>query len=69
MAIKCCKDCVAPKRYPGCHAQCPEYIAEKAEHLKLKEEWDRKNKISSDIRGQRALAVEKAIRKHRGKSK
>lgn len=21
-----CKDCVAPKRYPGCHAVCKEYI-------------------------------------------
>ena len=30
MKIKCCKDCVAPKRYPGCHGICPEYIYEKA---------------------------------------
>lgn len=30
MKIKCCKDCVAPKRYPGCHGVCPEYIHEKA---------------------------------------
>lgn len=29
MKIKCCKDCVAPKRYPGCHSVCPEYIHEK----------------------------------------
>jgi len=30
MKIKCCKDCVAPKRHPGCHGVCPEYIHEKA---------------------------------------
>ena len=30
--ITCCKDCVAPKRRPGCHGSCPEYIVEKAEH-------------------------------------
>ena len=30
MAIKCCKDCVPPTRYPGCHAKCKQYKAEKA---------------------------------------
>lgn len=30
MKIKCCKDCVAPKRHPGCHGVCPEYLYEKA---------------------------------------
>ena len=30
MAIKCCKDCVPPTRYPGCHAKCEQYKAEKA---------------------------------------
>ena len=30
MAIKCCKDCVPPARYPGCHAKCEQYKAEKA---------------------------------------
>lgn len=28
MIIKCCRHCVPPKRYPGCHATCPEYIEE-----------------------------------------
>lgn len=28
-----CKECVAPKRYPGCHAKCEAYI-------QWKEEWD-----------------------------
>ena len=30
MAIKCCKDCVPPTRYPGCHDKCEQYIKEKA---------------------------------------
>lgn len=30
MAIKCCKDCVPPIRYPGCHAKCEQYKVEKA---------------------------------------
>lgn len=32
MAIKCCHKCVAPERYPGCHAVCPKYIAENEKH-------------------------------------
>ena len=31
--IGCCKDCKPPKRYPGCGEHCPEYKAEKAEHI------------------------------------
>ena len=31
MAIKCCRDCVPPTRYPGCHAKCSKYLEEKAE--------------------------------------
>ena len=30
MPIKCCKDCVPPTRYPGCHAKCNKYLEEKA---------------------------------------
>lgn len=29
MTIKCCLDCVAPKRHPGCHGDCPEYLQER----------------------------------------
>ena len=32
MAINCCRYCVAPKRHPGCHGHCAEYIVEKAAH-------------------------------------
>jgi hypothetical protein len=34
----CCYECVAPKRHPGCHAHCEEYIAEKKERDKRREE-------------------------------
>ena len=37
MSIKCCKDCVPPTRYPGCHDKCNKYLKEKAEHEKRKE--------------------------------
>ena len=40
--MTCCKDCVPPKRYPGCHDKCPEY-------LKEKQEWNaRKERVRSE---------------------
>lgn len=36
MAIRCCKDCTPPKRYPGCHAKCEQYLKEKEEYEKQK---------------------------------
>ena len=33
MIIKCCKDCVPPKRYPGCGSKCPEYQEERARRM------------------------------------
>ena len=32
-----CQGCEPPKRYPGCHSHCEEYIAWKKEHDELKE--------------------------------
>lgn len=37
MVIKCCKDCVPPTRYPGCHAKCNKYLEEKAKWEEEKE--------------------------------
>ena len=38
MIIKCCKNCVPPTRYPGCHANCNKYLKEKAK-------WEEEKKI------------------------
>ena len=45
MAIKCCKDCVPPTRYLGCHAKCEQYKAEKA---KWEEEKAKARKARKD---------------------
>jgi len=37
-----CKNCVAPKRHPGCHDTCKEYQSEKAK-LEAKKEVAKKN--------------------------
>ncbi len=39
--IQCCKDCIPPKRYPGCGATCEDYKAEKARINELKKrQWE-----------------------------
>lgn len=60
--IRCCYGCVAPKRYPGCHAHCPEYIQEKAIHDAQNEAERKKKQISNGLAVQRNASVEKALR-------
>ena len=60
--IWCCKDCVAPKRYPGCHDRCPEYQAQKAKHDKERLEKAHLNDISRRERA-RGRAASCAIRR------
>lgn len=65
MAINCCRYCVAPKRYPGCHSHCAEYLAEKSEYDRLKAEYDKKRAIGNEIYSRRSTHVYKALRNHR----
>ena len=62
MAIKCCLGCVAPKRYPGCHDRCREYISEKNEHDRRKAIYDKERNISNAIYQNRSKKIEKALR-------
>ena len=63
MVIKCCKDCVAPKRHRACWDHCPEYLAEKEQYEKQKEQECFNRKIGCDIYQQRADRVTKAMRR------
>lgn len=62
MAIKCCKDCIPPKRYPGCHSKCPEYQAEKEVHDRLKAEEFKRSRTNGELLGQK---IERIIRNKR----
>ena len=66
MAIKCCRNCVAPKRHTACWDHCPEYAAEKAEYESCKAKDDNRRMVKNAIYNQRAKNVTKALKKRRG---
>lgn len=68
MAIKCCYGCVAPKRYPGCHGTCPEYLAEKAKHDEEMTEDYKRRQVQGALNEQRYRAITK-VTKHKRKLK
>lgn len=65
MTIFSCKGCVAPKRHPGCHDHCPEYIKEKSEYEERKAVVGRKNAISGGVYAQKAAGVNRAYRRNK----
>ena len=68
MPILCCKDCVPPKRHPGCHGTCPEYLGEKEAYDVQMKEYRKEHNLSNAIYAQRGLAVRRAM-KHRRKGR
>ena len=67
MPIKCCYGCVAPKRNPGCHDHCQEYLAEKAEYDRLREEDYERRMTDNAIYSNRSAKVNNAMRRRRNK--
>ena len=45
---KCCKNCIPPKRYPGCDGHCEEYLSEKKELDKIREKIARERRYNDD---------------------
>lgn len=68
--IQCCRGCIAPKRHPGCHDHCPEYIKERAAYDKKKAEHDLQRNIDCGLTSQvlrRVNRAQKARRRMKGK--
>lgn len=65
--IKCCHYCVAPKRHPGCHGTCPEYLEEKAEHTRRKAIEDKKKFVGISVQTQKSDGVRRALRNRKGR--
>ena len=61
--FECCRHCVPPKRNPGCHSTCPEYLGERAEYDRKKAIEDEKMRIKNGCRSQREESVRKAMKK------
>lgn len=64
MANYCCRGCVAPKRYPGCHDHCPERQEELAQRAVEMEKQRKAHGISSGITNQKIDGVRRALRRH-----
>ena len=61
--FECCHQCHPPKRYPGCHSDCPEYLKDKAEYDKRKAAEDEKKQIAIGLREQRTGGVNRAVKR------
>ena len=62
MPIRCCNGCVPPKRTPTCHATCPDYIREKAEHDKQAAADYKRRSLKTGLILQQERAVIRAAR-------
>lgn len=63
--IYSCKGCVAPKRHPGCHSTCPEYLADKERHDKEKADADKKKMVEAGLTSQTFVGVNRAHKAQR----
>ena len=64
--IKCCRGCVAPKRYPGCHDRCSEYRKEKAEYEAEKAKFEKQKAIEDGLNSQTIEGVNRAKKYREG---
>ncbi len=46
--FECCHKCIAPKRHPGCHSECPEYI-EQRKLLDQRNEAEKQRKFEDSL--------------------
>lgn len=60
MSDNCCKFCVPPKRYPGCHDHCPERAAWVRDRENKKAEYAKRHETDSYFCIERGKKVEKA---------
>ena len=62
-----CKDCVAPKRHPGCHDKCPEYQEQKAKNDAVKEAEKKWRDTRGGLIAQRNELYYKAMKRNGSK--
>ena len=62
-----CKDCVAPKRHPGCHGSCPEYLEQKAKKEAIKEAERKWKESRGGLISRRDNLYHEAMKRNRGR--
>jgi hypothetical protein len=62
-----CKDCTAPKRHPGCHDKCPEYLEQKAKNDAIKEAERKWKAVRGGLIAQRDELYHEAMKRNRGR--
>lgn len=66
-SAKCCIKCVPPKRHPGCHDQCQEFLAVAEENERERSEIAKRNQASDDVYYVRQAKRERYRRRAGGK--
>lgn len=64
MLFECCRNCVAPKRHPGCHGHCPEYLNDKKASDARRASKLRESSIIGGSYEQQQRQIRSALRKH-----
>lgn len=65
MGTTCCRYCVPPKRYPGCHDHCPDRAAELAAGAEKKADAAQKKAVAQGIYQQKSDGVYRAYKKRK----
>lgn len=68
-SFNACRNCVAPKRHPGCHANCPEYLQEKAEYDIKKAVADKQKAVKEGLDAHAIASVYRAHQRRKGRWK
>lgn len=63
--VVCCNGCVPPKRHPGCHDHCPDFITEKLVDDLREEKYRKQQEIHLGLRDQKTRGVIKANKRRR----
>lgn len=61
--IKCCRDCVPPKRHSRCWSTCPEYIKEKAQEDERREAERIRREVYGALDDQKEKMAIRAMKK------
>lgn len=67
--IECCHYCVAPKRYPGSHGKCPEYLAERTAYEKRKMAYYGDRQVQAGLDEQRDKRITRVMKEKLKKGK